>query len=208
MSSDDTTEISTTPRCKLTRHAYRLSEQKSSKSGQHTPNDIAQFLSSRFIRTHMHSVSCTEVCIICNRDVSYRQATYNQLYRASVQIQFGVSNFEGINWVTAKPVRCWRVKLSCYDLVVRCNIACVRCDSFEHSVSFGIGVGLVRQDYSLFSGASQGCVSVERCERETRKFCICVMFRDIQVTAEIHGGRGQGRGKRKTYWKEMADSLW
>ena len=38
-----------------------------------------------------------------------------------------------------------------------------------------------------------------------RKFCICVMFRDIQVTEEIRGGRGQGRGE--TYWKEMADSL-
>lgn len=37
------------------------------------------------------------------------------------------------------------------------------------------------------------------------KFCICVMFRDIQVTATIHDGRGWGRGE--TYWKEMADAL-
>lgn len=53
-------------------------------------------------------------------------------------------------------------------------------------------------------GVQARCVSV--CdEMRARKFCICVMFRDIQVTEEIRGGRGQGRGE--TYWKEMADSL-
>lgn len=30
-----------------------------------------------------------------------------------------------------------------------------------------------------------------------RKFCICVMFRDIQVTEAIRDGRGQERGETR-----------
>lgn len=39
-------------------------------------------------------------------------------------------------------------------------------------------------------------VCVERlCEMRARKFCICVMFRDIQVTEAIRDGRGQEWGE-------------
>lgn len=151
--------------------------------------------------------ACAKVCAVCKRHILNRLAVYYQLYRAQIQIQFGISNFERICWFTEIILPYSQTKLSRHSQMLRCNIACVRA-----TVSIIVSVFVSKWNICvrtiLCSVAWQGCVSVERCERETRKFCICVMFRDIQVTEEIHGGRGQGRGKRKTYWKEMADSLW
>ncbi|CAG4950550.1 unnamed protein product [Colias eurytheme] len=51
--------------------------------------------------------------------------------------------------------------------------------------------------------AGRVCVDAVRtalgAEMRARKFCICVMFRDIQVTEAIRGRRGQGRVTQKHF---------
>lgn len=126
MSSDDTTEICIIDHSEVqTTYQARLQAirtKKKSKSGQHTWNDIAQFLSSRFILTHIDMMQTAQTQLVCRRvplkislqrEMSFKRAQFriiiNSLWQGYEQLMNTLVYHVTIRFVFVKMgLRCYQ----------------------------------------------------------------------------------------------------